>query len=39
MSRIESFAKRRAEAAAEEAKDSGHSFEFAEVFRKISFRT
>ena len=38
MVRIEGFAKRRAEAAAAEAKDHGFSFEYAEVFRKISFR-
>ena len=38
MVRIENFAKRRAEAAAAEAKDHGYSFEYAEIFRKISFR-
>lgn len=38
MARIEAFAKRRAEAAAEEARGHGHSFDYAEVFRKISFR-
>jgi LmbE family N-acetylglucosaminyl deacetylase len=38
MARIEAFAKRRAESAAAEARDHGYTFEFAEVFRKISFR-
>ena len=38
MTRIEGFAKRRAEAAAAEAKDHGFDFEYAEIFRKISFR-
>lgn len=36
--RIEGFAKRRAEAAAAEAKDHGYDIEYAEIFRKISFR-
>ena len=39
MTRIESFAKRRAVDAAAEAKDHGFHFEYAEIFRRINFRT
>ena len=39
MARIERFAKDRARTAAAKVADQGLSFEYAEVFRKVSFRT
>jgi hypothetical protein len=39
MARIERFAKERARTAAAKAADQGLTFEYAEVFRKVSFRT
>lgn len=38
FARVEGFVKRRAEAAAERAAEHGHSFAYAEVFRRVAFR-